>query len=369
MNRDDTNHDMELDAEEEDVIEIDHDEGEIEQVLAGPRPKQTKKKTSRSSKSKKDAPVPSIAPFQIHKFTVGGDGKRSYCWVAQWQGNHAPGPADLQRKFGPGKYIVKDAAGASSRWQIAPMPGGEQPREQEIPRHVPSPPHMSPDYGGGYRSVYDRQPQHPQPGYQAPPPQTDPYTASTMYRIDSAVAQLQAELRRIGDEFRSLRYDCEQIPGRVSERVQNAIRDAADPFDTSLKVLELSRTMAGDMPESGGGGGWQEAAAAIASRVLPALGGGMPPQMPAPPVQPQGMPPGTIPPQAPPANNVHTLPSGPEPDALPTLDKMTPEKQQEITQHATARGLTYRDAISLGLAQGWDADQLLTFARQTAANG
>ena len=374
--------DLNMGEIEPDWANLEHEGSETGQILADPEPKKTTRKARKTTAKKvdKDRPL-QTGPFQIHRFD---DQQRTYLWLDEWKGDGAssskkpPGPLQLRSTYGPGKYIVRDTSGAEKRWRIGASPAdghaedvetAPQPTEPWRPMPPPLTPQLAP---GGYAP-----PQHyqtpPPPHYAGPPHgppahlgaaapvQTlDPAIMSTIYRLDAAIQQISADQRRLQDELRSVTYELQQVPARVSERVSSAIGDAVDPFDQMSRVYEMSKNMAdGIGPTEDKGPGMAEMLAAAVG-ALGGLGGGGAPAVAA-PSQPVAV---QLPaPAAPPmTNGVDT-----QGDDL-ELDGITDELRVELQGHAAARGITYQDAINLAKRQGWDALTLVQAARATAAS-
>lgn len=358
-------------------------QGEAGQIAAPEAPKKTPRKPRKSTGKKVDNDRPlQTGPFQIHRFD---DQQRSYLWLDEWKGDGAssskkpPGPLQLRSTYGPGKYIVRDTSGAEKRWRIGASPAdGHQEEAVSTPEptepYRPMPPQLTPQLPPhGYHAPAQHYQTPPPPHYAGPPhsspahlagaasvpPQLDHAVMSTIYRLDAAIQQISADQRRLQDELRSVTYELQQIPARVSERVSSAISDAVDPFDQMSRVYEMSRNMAdGLAPGEDKGPGMAEMLAAAVG-ALGGLGGGAPAI--APPAQP-------VAPQLPaPAQAPMTNGSDGSPDGL-ELDGITDELRVELQAHAAARGITYQDAINLAKRQGWDALTLVEAARATAAS-
>jgi hypothetical protein len=309
---------------------------EAEETEPEPAPKA--RKTRKKPVPRKTEP-PQDAPFQIQKHDAG---QRAYGWISEWSGKKPPGPADLQAEFGAGKYIVIDASGRQARWRIhghGPDPEGESSEPSfSAPPPPPAPP-AHPFYGAA--------PQHSHAAPMHAPAGPDPFLHGMLARLDATVQQIHADSRRAGDEMRSLRYEIEQIPHRVGERVATAFNEANDPIESMTRLWDTTRKMADGMPAGGeeGGGGMLESAIL---GVLSKLGSAAPP--PAAPASPPSPPP-----------QLRAVAES------PSLPGMTQEVEVELRARATASGVDYDAAVAMARAEGWTADQLLSFARQNEA--
>lgn len=318
-------------------------------------PKKAPKARKTAPKTSKDRPLQD-PPFQIHRFDTL---QKSYMWIAEWSGRKPPGPVEIRDAYGPGRYTVKDASKAEQRWRIGANPAAAaEPSEgfadEPEPFQSPPPPQVAPPahdpHARAYQPYtaagYGPSPPHPQT-YAPSPHAADPQLLGTFYRLDAAIQQISADQRRLQDELRSVTYELQQVPARVAERVSSAISDAVDPYDQMSKLWEMSRNMAdGVGPGEDKGPGMAEIVGALAGALGPGAAAMAAPPQPAPPAiappQPPEQPPGDLP-------------------------GMTDAIKAEIEVSAKERGITYEQAIELAKRQGWDAAQLLTIARSTAA--
>lgn len=336
------------DEDDQDTLEW----AEEETKEAKPERAKSKRKPRASSKSQR-APLQK-RPFHIMRFNTD---TRKYEWLDLWDHKTPPTPGQVRDAFGPGRYELRDAEKNVERWEIGPDPNkAAGPAQQNAePAAPPLPPRIAPAHEHQELGTHPN-PYAAHPGSYAPPMQTsgpDPQMMSTFYRLDAAIQQISADCRRLQDELRSVTYELQQVPMRVSERVAAAIKDSADPFDQMGRVWEMSQKLAeGVGPNEDKGPGMAEMVAAIAGALAPNIAGA--PAAPLPPEMAQSSP--------------HTLPAPPNgnDEEHQELPGMTPAIRQELVAHARAKGVTYQDAIGLALRQGWDAQTLLTAARSTA---
>lgn len=352
---------------------------EDEPIESSTKKKRAKKSTKAAGASSSKKPGPEIAPFMIHRFD---ENAGRYTYLVTWKGKkHPPGPDEIRDGYGPGRYQVKDKNGASKTWVIGAPP---MPRDLEPPElgaaEPPPPPRISPDLPPQAAPAYQHPPDFPQSSPQPPPWQdyrqqqqpirpaaaplaADPQMMGTIYRLDAAIQQISADQRRLQDELRSVTYELQQVPTRVSERVSSAIENASDPFDQVGKVMAISRDFAdGQVPGDDKTPGMAEM---IAGVVAALAGGGMPGA--GPPPQPQA-PAELAPPPRPPVSSPAPVPQNgnDQAGAAPELPGMTPEIRAELTHHAHQRGITYEAAVDLARRQNWSATDVLHVARSTA---
>jgi len=319
--------------------------------------KQAKKKRAARAKTAR-GPLQK-RPFHIMRYNTD---IRKYEWLDLWDQKRPPTPGEVRDAYGPGRYEMRDAEKNVERWEIGPDPHASKAPEhgaRSAPTSAPPPPRIAPGqlHQGGtpiapnpYANTHAPAP----PAYQQPIHHqgADPQLMSTFYRLDAAIQQISADCRRLQDELRSVTYELQQVPQRVSERVASAIKDSADPFDQMGRVWEMSQKLAeGVGPNEEKGPGMTEMVAAIAGALAPSIGGGQLPQMPPPP-----------------QSSAEALPA-PENGSAPEHEElagMTPEIRAELAAHAQARGISYQDAIGLARRQNWDAPTLLMAARTTA---